>query len=211
MHGLWGFAVVSLVLTVTPGPDDVLVLRSSLHGGPRLGAATALGAGAGSLVWGAVSACGLAAVVTGAPLAYDAMRLAGAGYLTALGLAPLVGSMRGNRPAEPVEPTPSGRPRRPRWSAFATGLASDLLNPKIGIFYVAVVPLFVPTGAPVIRYALLLCALDVAVAVVWLLGLSWTAAVAADWLRRPRVVRWCDRTLSACLVGVGAGMAVGLL
>jgi threonine/homoserine/homoserine lactone efflux protein len=76
---------------------------------------------------------------------------------------------------------------------------------------VAVLPLFVPAGAPVTRYALMLCAIDVAVAVAWLTGLAWTAAVAADWLRRPEVVRWTDRTLSACLAGLGAGLAGGLL
>jgi threonine/homoserine/homoserine lactone efflux protein len=90
------------------------------------------------------------------------------------------------------------------------GLAGDLLNPRTGLFYVAVLPLFVPPGEPVLRSALLLCAVDVVLALAWLLGLSWAAGAAAGWLRRPRVVRWTGLVLGCCLVGIGATVALGL-
>ena len=86
----------------------------------------------------------------------------------------------------------------------------DLLNPKIGVFYLAVVPQFVPAGAPALQYSLLLCAIDVAVAVSWLAGLVWLARAAVAWLLRPVVVLWSQRVFSTCLIGVGASTTLGL-
>ena len=101
-----------------PGPDDVLVLSSSLRGGPRLGAATAFGAATGALLWGAAAAVGLAAVVTRSQTAYDTLRVAGAGYLVVLGAAPLLaqllrrGRVAARRP--PHRPAPGCVRRSPR-------------------------------------------------------------------------------------------------
>ena len=87
---------------------------------------------------------------------------------------------------------------------------SDLLNPKIGLFYVAVVPQFIPAGQSPLAYSLLLCAIDVAVALVWLLGLTWVAHAAVRWLQRPDVVRWSQRCFSVCLVAIGGSVAFGM-
>jgi threonine/homoserine/homoserine lactone efflux protein len=214
VDGLGGFVLVCLVLTGTPGPDDVLVLRSSRRGGARLGAATAAGAATGSLLWGAAAAGGLGEIVSRSPTAYDALRLGGACYLVALGAAPLVARVfrhpaGASGPADPCTAASDGQEPGGGWSAFATGLGSDLLNPKIGVFYVAVLPVFVPAGEPVARYALLLCAIDVALALTWLLALAWLARAAVAWLARPRVARWSGHLLNACLVGIGVAVAVG--
>jgi threonine/homoserine/homoserine lactone efflux protein len=88
--------------------------------------------------------------------------------------------------------------------AFAAGLLSDLLNPKIGAFYVMVLPEFVPADAPVLQYSLFLCAIDVVLATLWLLTLTWLAHLAVGWLERPPVVRWSRRLLGATLIAVGA-------
>jgi threonine/homoserine/homoserine lactone efflux protein len=208
--GLWEFSLLSVIITLTPGPDDVLVLRSSLRGGPRAGAATALGAGAGSLVWGSAAACGLAGLVTGSPAVYAVIRFSGAGYLLVLGLAPLVTRSGRMRARAFAQPSASGSCIQHRGGAFRIGLVSDLLNPKIGVFYLAIVPLFVPADAAVLPYALLLCAVDVAVAVTWLLLLARTAALVAGWLRRPAVAVWSDRSLSVALTVIGVAVAAGL-
>jgi threonine/homoserine/homoserine lactone efflux protein len=209
MDELWAFALLAVALSITPGPDDVLVLSSSLRGGPRLGAATAVGAAAGALTWGAATAVGLAAVVSRSPVAYDVIRLVGAGYLVVLGAAPLVVWLRVRRQAtSPGSPDVGHGQRRCR-SAFAAGLLSDLLNPKIGLFYVAVVPHFLPVGASPLVWSLILCSIDVTIALVWLLLLA-TAAHAVGWLRRPDVVRWSQGVLSVSLVGIGGSVALGL-
>jgi threonine/homoserine/homoserine lactone efflux protein len=214
VDGIWTFLAMTVLLSISPGPDDVLVLRSSLSGGVRLGLATVGGVAAGSLVWGVATAVGLASVVTGSDPAYDVLRAAGAGYLVLLGAVPLLTELRrrgrgvaGPGPLDAVGPVgaPGGA-----WRAFSTGLLSDLLNPKIGLFYLAVVPQFVPAGAPALQYSLLLCAIDIGVAVSWLTALSWLAHAAVDWLLRPAVVQWSQRLVSTVLIGLGGFAAIGL-
>jgi threonine/homoserine/homoserine lactone efflux protein len=139
---------------------------------------------------------------------YEAIRLAGAGYLVLLGLAPLLAGLAGRtRRASPAVPAPPPGGVR---SAFAVGVRSDLLNPKIALFYVAVIPRFVLPGSPVLQYSMLLCAIDIAVAVTWLGALTWLAHTAVAWLLRPQVVWWSQRIFSTFLIGLGVSTAVGL-
>lgn len=210
MTDIWTFLTMTVLLTLAPGPDDVLVVRTSLDGGVRRGLAAVGGVAVGSLAWGLAAALGLATVVARSDLVYDGVRLAGAAYLVLLGAGQLLDEVRRRaRPhavaaAEPVQvPIGTGR-------AFSAGLVSDVLNPKIGLFYLAVVPQFVPAGESALQYAVLLCAIDVAVAVSWLAALAWLAHAAVGWLRRPSVVRWSPRVLSVVLVGLGASTAAGL-
>ena len=204
VDGIWGFLAVTLMLSLSPGPDDVLVLRSSLRGGPRLGLATVAGVAVGSLAWGGAAALGLGAAVAGSAPVHDVLRVSGACYLVVLGAAPVLAEAAGRRgPGRPLLLDRGRRSPGTTGGAFASGLLSDALNPKIGLFYVSVVPQFVPAGADALRYALL-CAIDVAVAVVWLSMLAWVAHAAVRWLLRPQVVVWSQRVTSVALVGLGA-------
>jgi threonine/homoserine/homoserine lactone efflux protein len=208
---LWGFLVLAGVLSLTPGPDDVLVLRSSVRGGPRLGAATTLGIAVGTSVWGLAAAVGLAAALARSGAVSDGLRLAGAAYLVALGIAPLGSwSVRRVRPRAPQRVGGPDAPAGPHGSraAFAAGLLSDLLNPKIGLFYLAVVPQFVPHDEPPLPWMLLLCAVDIGVATVWLLALTWLAHTAVGWLGRPAVLRSSQWLLSGVLVCLGVAAAL---
>jgi threonine/homoserine/homoserine lactone efflux protein len=212
VDGIWAFLALTVLLSVTPGPDEVLVVRSSLAGGPRLGMVTVAGVASGSLVWGLAAAAGLATVVARSPSLYGGLRLLGAGCLLLAGTASLVADV-GRRRRRVVGGVPSGSGARPpggAGSAFAVGLLSDLLNPKIGLFYLAVLPRFVPAGAPALRFALLLCAVDVAVAATWLAALAWLTHLAVDWLLRPPVVSWSQRITSTVLIGLGICTALGL-
>ncbi|SFE81793.1 LysE family translocator [Blastococcus tunisiensis] len=211
MEGIWGFVALTLLLSVSPGPDDVLVLRSSVRGGVRLGMATVAGVALGTLAWGVAAAGGLAAAIDRSASLYAALLLAGAGYLVLLGALPLVTELRSrSRPGGGLDAVPQVPARGGWWRAFSAGLASDLLSPKIGVFYLAVVPQFVPDGASVLHYSLLLCAVDVGVATMWLSGLAWLAHAAVTWLLRPVVVRWTQRVFSASLIALGTASAVGL-
>lgn len=176
------------------------------------GLAAVGGVAAGSLAWGVAAAVGLAAVVARSGPVYEGIRLVGAAYLVLLGAVPLLAEAR--RRLRPVaaaagDATVPARPPSGVGGAFSAGLMSDLLNPKIGLFYLAVVPQFVPADAPALQYSLLLCAIDVAVAVSWLTGLVWLAHAAVTWLLRPAVVRWTQRLFSTCLIVVGASAAIG--
>jgi threonine/homoserine/homoserine lactone efflux protein len=212
VHSVPAFLALVVLLTVTPGPDDVLVLSRTALGGARAGAAVAAGAVTGTLVWGVAAATGLAAVVVPSTTAYQAVRLAGAVYLMALGAVPLLAPVvRRVMPAHPMRGRhrPTGAAAPATTGPFSVGLLGELLNPKIAVFYLAVLPQFVPAAAPVLPYSLLLCAIDVTVAVTWLLLLVGLADRVLSGLRRPRVDAWLQRSLQACLLGVGAAVAVG--
>lgn len=86
MNSIAAFALLALVLTITPGPDSLLVLRSSLRGGRRTGIRVAAGATSGSLFWGVCSAAGLTAVMAASAQAFRAVQLAGAAYLVFQGI-----------------------------------------------------------------------------------------------------------------------------
>jgi threonine/homoserine/homoserine lactone efflux protein len=211
VDGIWAFVALAALLSVSPGPDDVLVLRSSVRGGARLGLATVAGVAVGTLAWGVAAAAGLAAAIGRSASVYEALTLAGAAYLVLLGALSLLAELRGrSAPGVGLDAVPQHRSLGDVRRAFSAGLASDLLSPKIGLFYLAVVPQFVPDGASTLQYSLLLCAVDVGVAVMWLSGLTWLAHAAVTWLLRPVVVRWTQRIFSVALIALGTSSAVGL-
>ncbi|MFC4333213.1 LysE family translocator [Streptomyces andamanensis] len=201
-----GFALFALVVTVVPGPDLMLVLRNVLRDGRRAGAATAVGAAAGSLAWAAAAACGLAAVLARWDAAFMAVRLAGAAYLVLLGVQALW-ALRGAPAAPTGSPPPADDPTGVA-RAFRQGLLSCLLNPKVGVFFVAVVPQFLPAGHPVLAVTLLYGLIDAAIAAGWLLLVVAMADRLTGWLRRPKTARALEGTAGGALVALGAATVV---
>ena len=184
------------LLTVTPGADMALVARSTLAAGRREALWTTAGIASGLMVWAAASAVGVAALLAASAGAYDALRLAGAAYLVALGLRSI---LRAGTPPSP----PAGR----GGGAYATGLVSNVANPKIVVLYSTVLPGFVPEGEPVLGWSLVLAAIHAVLSLVWLSGYAWALHRARAVLERPRVRRALDRTTGAVLVGLGARLA----
>ncbi|MGX1852154.1 LysE family translocator [Streptomyces sp. NPDC055299] len=213
-----GFALFALLVTMAPGPDTLLVLRNCVRGGRRTGAATAVGAAVGSLAWAVAAAVGLAAALQRWDAAFTVVRLAGAAYLVVLGAQALWTHQRSAAaPAAPgpgspdfvAAPEPDGRAEAPLAPvrAFRQGLLSCLLNPKVGIFFVAVVPQFLPEGHSVLGATLLLGAVDALIAAGWLLLVVVCAGRLLSQLRRPRVHRTLERATGGVLIALGAGTA----
>jgi threonine/homoserine/homoserine lactone efflux protein len=199
---LLGFAVVAAALTVTPGLDTALVLRSAMTGRRSEAAATAGGIVAGLFVWGAAAAAGISVLLTASQLAYDVVRFAGAAYLVWFGGRLL---WRALHPAPPVDAVgPAGRSA---WRAARLGLVTNLLNPKVGVFYVALLPQFVPPGSDALVVGLLLAAVHAALSLIWFGLLIALATVLGRRLRSPRTVRAVDGVTGAVLVGFGVGLA----
>jgi threonine/homoserine/homoserine lactone efflux protein len=199
------FAVVAAALTVTPGLDTALVLRAALTRGPREAMATAAGIVVGLFVWGAAAAVGVSALLNASATAFDLLRYAGAAYLVGYGARLLVAAARhrpdGDRPAEEV---PGSVLRAAR-----TGLLTNLLNPKVGFFYVALLPQFVPAGSDPLLVGLLLAAVHGGLSAGWFLVLTSLAAALSRWLRGPGTVRVIDGITGVTLVGFGARLALG--
>lgn len=197
-----GFVSVAAIAVLTPGLDTMLVLRHSLLGGRRAGVATFVGISLGCVVWGTASIAGLTALLTASQLAYDAVRVLGAGYLLWLSGSALWKSLPRNRPSEAPE-TLSPATGVGGWSALRTGMTTNLLNPKVGVFYISLLPQFLPTGPNALSWGALLVAVHVSIGLVWSTGLVWVAGRARAMFQRQRVRAWMDRITASVLIGLG--------
>jgi threonine/homoserine/homoserine lactone efflux protein len=201
---LAGWTAIAALLTITPGVDMALVARSAVVHGLRPALWTTGGIVSGLLVWGGASAVGIAALLAASASAYDALRLAGAAYLIVLGVRALWRS----RSAPATPDTAPGVPRARR-SAYLTGLANNVANPKIVVFYSTVMPGFIPHGAPVLTWSLAFAAIHAALGVAWLSGYALVLHRARGVLARPRMRQAVDRITGAVLVGLGLRLALG--
>jgi RhtB (resistance to homoserine/threonine) family protein len=202
------FAAFAAVLTITPGLDTMLVLRTSAVTGRRAGLAAVAGIAVGCLVWAVASALGVAAVLATSRLAFEILRTAGVVYLVWLGVRALWHARGAMAPPVAIA-QPAGPPRPVGIArAFRTGLTSNLLNPKAGAFYLSVMPQFLPDGLNPLAGALALGAIHVAEGIVWLGLIVFVVNWARAWLTRDRVRRWLERFAGLAFIGFGVGLAV---
>lgn len=205
---LLAFAAVAAVVTITPGIDTALVIRTALAHGHGAGVLTALGTCCGLLTWGLATALGVSLLVTASQLGYDALRVAGAVWLVTLGVRTILAARRDRDDRAAAAAPPPSRTPRPAASSFRAGLVSNLLNPKVGVFYVTALPQFVPAGAPVLATTMLLAAVHVAEGLLWLSGVAWFTARARDLFARGSVRRAMERFTGVVLVGFGLRLAL---
>ncbi|MGF0116306.1 LysE family translocator [Promicromonospora sp. Marseille-Q5078] len=205
-EALLAFALVAGLLTLVPGLDTALVLRSTVTRSRSHGFAALLGIQVGTLVWGAAAAGGAAALLAASQTAYRVLTLAGAAYMVWMGASMLWRSFHAPRDAsDDVDvPLPVGG----RGRDFALGLSTNLMNPKVGVFYVAVIPQFVPDGVNPMLMGLLLALVHCVLGTAWLSVVVLGAGWAGPRLRRSSAVRWVDRVTGGVLVLVGARLAV---
>ena len=207
------FSLAALLLTITPGLDTMFVARTAVASGPRAGIVGGLGVCLGTLTWAAASAAGLTTLLAASHLAYDVLRFIGAAYLTFVGVRMLWASRRGVRPELPAEKpgtgwTP-GNTRMTAARAFRTGLLTNLLNPKVGVFYVTLLPQFIPAHAPVFAFSMLLASIHAAEGIAWFAVLVMTMGRIRRWLRRDSIRRTLDRLTALVFIGFGAKLAIG--
>lgn len=201
IESLVAFALVAALVTITPGVDTMLVLSSAARGGLGRGIATAAGTVSGIYCWG-IAAAAASAVLTASETAYSVLKIAGATYLFWLGIAAIRSSFR---PTPDVEASPTDHagsvPSLRR--SYARGLLTNLLNPKIGVFYISLLPQFLPSDAAVLPAGVLLTSVHVVEGLLFLGVVSLLAHRAGDWFRRPAVSRVLDRICAAVFIGFG--------
>ena len=190
------FTGLCAVLALTPGPDTFLILRYSLVR-MRAGIAASVGSAVGSLAWAAAVAFGLAALLEQSADAYRVIKIVGGLYLVYLGVSAFLASRRGAGKLE-VEP-----PRVRMHSSLLAGAVSTLLNPKVGLFFLAVAPQFIPQDGASIGNTMILGGIDAAVALIYLVIVSVLASRAVLWLRRPRVTKVLERVSAGVLAALG--------
>ncbi|MFE0651254.1 LysE family translocator [Streptomyces sp. NPDC059534] len=204
---LWSFALVVGLLTLTPGLDTALVLRTSALGHRARAWGVVLGIQTGVLAWGALTSLGVTALLTASHLAYEVLRWAGAAYLVWMGVQMLRRTFRGLPATESDDPAPAAA------DSFAAGWRqgafTNLLNPKVGAFYVAVLPQFLPPDADHLVMGLLLTTEHILLGLLWSTVLIACARLLSGWLRRPAARRTLDRVTGTVIAAFGIRLAFG--
>jgi threonine/homoserine/homoserine lactone efflux protein len=201
----------ALALNLTPGPDMLYVIARSTSEGRRAGLVSALGIGAGTLVHITAVGLGLSGLLLAVPVAYDVVRWAGAAYLVWLGLRALLrrhaAAAPGSAPAEATDvatPAPA-----PLGAIFRQGVLTNVLNPKVALFFLAFLPQFVAPGRGSVPAQLVALGLlfDVQGTLVNAL-VALAASRAGGWLRRRATGPTLQRITGLIFVGLGARLAL---
>lgn len=182
---LLAFSIAALLLTLTPGLDTALILRTATVEGGKKAFQAALGIDTGCFIWGALVAFGLGALLAASELAYDILKWCGTVYLFWLGIQLIL------RPRHTFDTSQLERPTSSNW--FLRGMLGNVLNPKIGVFYVSFLPQFIPAGHSPIIWTFLLVSIHVVLGTLWSLTLIMATRYASDLLKTPAIVKWMDR------------------
>jgi threonine/homoserine/homoserine lactone efflux protein len=208
LDGYPAFVLLAGLLTITPGADMALVARNALIGGRAAGIRTAIGVCGGLLVWGAVCALGVAAVLASSATAFSVVRWAGAAYLVFLGAQTLWRSRdREGEPRARPEVEGGGRSKSRSRSPLGQGLITNLLNPKIAVFYTTFVAQLAASTGAVVGWSLLLAGTHALLSIVWLAAYASLLDRFGRVLRRPAVRRWLERLTGGVLVAFGLRVA----
>jgi threonine/homoserine/homoserine lactone efflux protein len=201
-NDLLAFIGVAIAVVVVPGPDMALVARNVFRHGRSAGFATSFGICTGILGWAVAAALGIATILATSSIAFTVLKLAGAAYLIYLGIS----TLRSPHRFAPAD----GAYLRPLLArhAYAQGLVSSLLNPKLGVFFLTLLPQFIAPGDASAIKALQLAIVFDLIGIAWLLTYSAMLAALGEALSRgtpQRAIRWVSGTV---LVALGVRVAL---
>ena len=199
---LLAFTATAALLTITPGLDTALVLRTAAAEGPRRAMLAAVGIALGCLGWGLLVGAGLGALLAASQLAYEVLRWVGALYLFTLGLK----LIRAPRQSLDLAEGDGAAPAQANW--LLRGFLTNMLNPKVGVFYVSFLPQFVPAGASVLGWSVLLASIHNVLGLIWFAALIAATHPLLGALRRPGVMCWLDRLTGGLFVVFGLKLAL---
>ena len=197
---LLAYTLAATLLTLTPGLDTALILRTAAADGSKKAIHVALGIDTGCFIWGALVAFGLGALLAVCEFAYSFLKGCGAFYLCWLGLQLLL------RPRQQFSLSSDGNARSS--NGFLRGMLGNVLNPKMGIFYVSFLPQFIPAGHSPFVWTFLLVSIHVLIGTLWSLTLIIATGYAAEVLKKPAVVKWMDRTTGVVFLLFAARLAM---
>ncbi|RBQ35010.1 lysine transporter LysE [Rahnella aquatilis] len=204
-ESLLSYALAAGILTLTPGLDTALVLRTAASQGSKKALLSAFGISTGCLIWGAMVALGLGAVLAASEMAFTLLKWTGAAYLAWLGLQML---LKPRSEMNMAAPEGNGKVLRIGNSQFIRGLFGNVLNPKVGVFYVSFLPQFVATGYPVGPYIFGLAAMHAVIGTLWSITMISATRPLSRWLRRAAVVRTLDRLTGTVFLAFAVRLAM---
>lgn len=197
------FMLSGLLLNMIPGPDSLLIMARSASQGWRAGSAAALGIGAGTLVHILAAALGLSALLATSATAFTLVKLLGACYLLYMGLSMLLAKGREKAQHHALKPQRLAR-------TFAQGFLTNVLNPKVALFFLAFVPQFIRPDAPDKALAFVFLGLVFNLnGMLWCHGLALFTAYASSKIKASqRLALWLGRSMGALFLGLGARLAL---
>ena len=200
------FIVVAAALTVTPGADTMLVLRNVLQGSQRDGIITTFGICAGLFVHALLSGLGVSIILMHSATLFQIVKTVGACYLIWLGWQSLRGTLR---PAAKSDMAlTKGSSARSSKKCLLEGFLSNVLNPKVAVFYLAFLPQFIGPDDPVLAKSLLLAGIHYVMAILWLVSLSALLDHARAFIIRSAVRKWMEGICGFVLVGLGVKLVL---
>lgn len=197
---LLAFSFAALVLTLTPGLDTALILRTACAEGGKKAFHAALGIDTGCFIWGALVAFGLGALLAVSELAYAALKICGAAYLCWLSIQLLM------RPRSSFSYDDGKTSSQGNW--FIRGMLGNVLNPKMGIFYISFLPQFIPAGYSPFIWTFILVSIHVAIGTIWSITLILSTHFASAILKRGSVIRLMDRATGGLFLCFAAKLAL---
>ena len=200
------FTLVAAVLTVSPGPDTMLVVRNVLRGGRHEGIVTTFGICTGLFVHAVLSALGVSLILMHSAPAFQTAKLAGAGYLIWLGLQSLISAIRPSHNSQEIDTSTRANLVSVQ-QCFWEGFLTNVLNPKVAVFYLAFLPQFIGPTDPVLAKSLLLAAIHYLEGIVWLVVVASLLDRTRRFLVQSSVRRWLDGLCGVILVGLGVRLA----
>lgn len=199
------FIVSGLLLNMMPGPDSLLIMLRSGSQGWRAGSVAALGIGTGTMVHVLAAALGLSALLSASAELFAVIKLTGALYLVYLGV-----SLFRQKTSVPASADAAVTlPRLSYGHIYRQGLLTNVLNPKVALFFLAFVPQFIDPAAPqkALAFIVLGCIFNIN-GMIWCHLLAFSTAFASSKLRLPaRVGTWLNRLMGGLFVGLGIKLA----
>ena len=190
------------MLNLTPGPDTAYILGRSIAQGREAGIASALGICVGSIFHSCAAALGLSAILATSAVAFAAIKLLGGAYLIFRGIKMLLDRRR-------QLSLPSNFRRRTTIAAFRQGVFTNVLNPKVALFFLAFLPQFIDPASNMKVFAFLMLGLTfVTTGTIWCLILAWFASAFSERLRTNETIgQWLNRAAGALFVFLGLRLA----
>lgn len=207
IHDLGLFIASGLLLNILPGPDSLLIMTRSATQGWRAGSAAAFGIGTGTLVHVMAAALGLSALLATSATAFSVVKWVGAAYIVYVGVG-LLRSKRASAAAEAVQAP--ALPALPYRKIFFQGFLTNVLNPKVAIFFLAFVPQFISADAhsKPLAFVVLGCIFDFN-GMLWCNALAvFTAFASARLKLKPLVAQWLNRVTGGLFLALGLRLAL---
>jgi len=204
---LTGFLAAAFLITVAPGPDNLLVLGLGMARGRRAGITFGLGCAIGCLSHTTLAALGISALIAASDWAFTALRIAGGAYLLWLGIQ----ALRNARPIGTAGATGDGSATaKTTGNLFVKGLVANAINPKVILFFLAFLPQFIDAGRGHVAWQTVQLGVVFTLQAALIFGaIGWSAGRLGQWLaRRPAVGAWLDRIAGGIFVALGLRLIV---